>query len=150
MSISHVHDWPLPAPHPPAPVRLGQLGFLGVMLGANIIGPSSNFCLPSYVIHCSAFLNRKHTNHWICKCVTCFLIDDSTNGSLHYTWHGISSLCWENIAVLHVFLPQVRQWWIRPLSVTYKWLLQYRLFHLYLKFSQLQAYLSVCVSSPKL
>lgn len=152
MSISHMHDWPLPVtPPPPHPVRLGQLVFLlWVFWGGwapTSLGtaPTSAYPLTPCIIHCSAFLNRKHTNHWICECVTHFLIDDSMNGSLYYTWHGISSLCWKNIAVLHVFLPQVRQWWIRPLSVTYKWVLQYRLFHLYLKFSQLQAYLSVCL-----
>ena len=56
MSISHVHDWPLPVPHPPAPVRLGQLGipalgFLGGWVPTSLgQAPTSAYPLMSFTV----------------------------------------------------------------------------------------------------
>ena len=111
-----------------SPVDFGQLDILALGfggLGSNIIGTSLGWTPTSYVMRHSLFcISKKKAHKLICKCVTHFLIDDSTDGSLHCTWHGISSLCWKNITFLHVFLQQVRQWWIKRLSVTcvtHKW-----------------------------
>lgn len=119
MWVLHIPPWACaprcPGQSPSTPCSWGS-GVRGLGLD------SVPYCpLLQCVIDCAAFLKGRHSPDFICKCVTHLFAHDSTDGSLCYTRHGISRLCWKDRTFLHIFLNEPDGWigmvwcWLEPL-----------------------------------